>query len=398
MAVLAATLLLGCGADPQPSREGPEHENTRTNAQGLEAASCPGFRQVNVPGFGNPDNLYSWSMQVFGDHLYVGTLNNVTGPEVWRYDGTAWEKVLERPVSTGNTGFRSMTVFGDMLYVSSVNDTQGAELWRTSDGVNWQAMITGGNGNPLNTSFRGLTAFRNWLYMGMQNQSGTGGQLWRSRDGVTWGAISQNGLGDVSNHSLHALAVFQQTLYVGTANDTLTQIFRSGDGTTFTRVVGPGAATPAGFGLPGTTNSVQLFPYNKRLSIHRTVDGVTYQTVTKEGGGNPNNNFAWRFASYEGYLWLGTGNFNPILGEGGSVLRSQDGLRNWQTLVGEGGTYYDYGFDKPLNWGVRTFAEYQGKLHIGTVQCWKEACDPYTQGTEVWEWSGESCAETGGAL
>lgn len=368
------------------------------------AQSCtPSFRQVNTGGFGERHNLYAWSMQEFQGKLYVGTLNNVDGPQIWRFDGSSWEKVHSRPfASTGNTGFRSMIVFNDKLYAASVNETQGAELWRTADGVQWEMVASGGLGTPNNTSFRGLTKFGQWLYMGTQNQSGSGSQLWRSRNGTNWSPVNQDGFGDTTNESAHSIAVFQSQLYVGTTNTQRMQILRSSDGVNFERVVGAGAAVPAGFGIAGTTNTQHLYAYNKRLyvgtgnlsagfSVFRTADGVTYQKVAAGGAGDPDNFFAWRFFAFENKLWLGTGNFNVTGGEGGSVLRSADGLTNWQTLVGKNGSYYSYGFDKVLNWGIRTLAEYNGKLYIGTAQCWKSYCDPVTTGAEIWEWSGETC-------
>lgn len=367
--------------------------------------SCtPSFRQVNTGGFGERNNLYAWSMQVFLGKLYVGTLNNIDGPQIWRYDSNTWEKVHSRPfASSGNTGFRSMIVFNDQLYAASVNEAQGAELWRTSDGNTWEMVASGGLGNPQNTSFRGLTQFGQWLYMGTQNQSGTGSQLWRSRNGSTWTPVNQNGFGDTTNESSHSITVFQGQLYVGTTNTQRMQIFRSSNGVTFERVVGPGTATPAGFGVAGNTNTQHLYAYNKRLyvgtgnqnygfTVFRTTDGVTYQKVATGGAGDPDNLFAWRFFEFENKLWLGIGNFNVTGGEGSSLMRSADGLTNWETLVGKNGTYYSYGFNKVLNWGIRTLAEYNSKLYIGTAQCWKSYCDPITTGAEIWEWSGETCA------
>lgn len=370
------------------------------------AQTCtPGFRQVNVDGFGNRHNLYAWSMEEFNGDLYVGTLNNVDGPEVWRWHAGEWNRVFRRDATaTGNTGFRSMAVFGNQLYVSSVNDTQGAELWRTANGTDWEPVLLGGHGDARNTSFRGLTRFGRQLYLGVQNQSGSGGKLYRSRDGLRWQAVSLDGLGDTSNHSLHAMNVFGGMLYLGTANDSLFQIYRSPDGRTWERVVGPGAPNPAGFGFPGNTNAVHLFNYNKRMyvgsandsngfTIHRTIDGVTFLKVASEGGGDPENIFAWRFASFEGHLWLGTGNFKPGAGKGGSVLRSQDGRTGWETLVGANGSYFSYGFDRPLNWGIRTVKVFNNRLYFGTAQCWKAQCDPLTTGTQIWEWSGEACQQ-----
>ena len=313
-----------------------------------------------------------------------------------------WQQVFRRDVSTGNTGFRSMVVFNGRLYASTENQAAGAELRRSSDGLTWEASATAGLGDVNNAAFRGLAVFRSALYLGVQNQSGTGGQLWRTPDGKRWRAISQDGLGDVTNNSIHTLTVFGTALYVGTANDQLTQIYRTSDGLNYTRVVGPGAPEPAGFGFPGNNNVEHLYAYNRRLyagtlnedygyTIMRTADGLNYQTVTTGGAGNPDNNIGWRFAAFEGYLWLGTGNFNPAKNEGGSVLRSKDGLKNWETLVGDGGKYFGYGFDQPVNWGIRTLHEFNAKLYIGTVQCWKDSCAPFVDGTEIWEWSGEAC-------
>jgi hypothetical protein len=401
---LGVTTVLLAACSVESSTEPNATAQARIEALQVEGGCGGGFRKVNVNGFGNPDNLYAWSMEVFGEHLYVGTLNNVTGPEIWRYDGSDWEHVFTREIATGNTGFRTLKVLKGQLYATTVNDSQGAELWRSADGVNWESVVLGGFGNPDNSSFRGLVEFRRTLFMGVQNQSGPGGQLWRSFNGTRWWPVSRNGLGDPTNHSLHAFVVFGGMLYVGTANDQLTQVFRSSNGRDFERVVGPGAAVPAGFGLIGTTNTVQLFPYGERLfvgtanndygfSLHVTTNGVDYLTLATEGAGNPDNNFSWRFASYDDYLWLGTGNFNPLKGEGGSVLRSRNGITNWETLVGDGGTYFDYGFNRPINWGIRTLAVYQNRLFIGTVQCWKAACDPLTDGTEIWEWSGDPCSD-----
>jgi hypothetical protein len=371
----------------------------------LAVAACdPGFTQVNDDGFGDRNNLYAWSMEAFGGYLYVGTLNNIEGPQIWRWDGTTWEEVLRLDVATGNTGFRTMQVFKGWLYASTVNEEQGAELWRTQDGTTWEAVPAAmhGFGDPLNTSFRGMAIFKRQLYLGVQNQSGSGGQLWRTRDGARWRPVNQDGFGDTSNNSVHSLDVFGGMLYAGTGNDSQLQIFRSSDGRTFQQVVGTNAEVPAGFGIPKNQNAVQLFNYNGQMyvgtvditlgfSVFRTTDGINYDKIASGGGGDPDNYFAWRFADYQDYLWLGIGNFNTAGGEGGSILRSQDGRKNWETLVGFDGTYFSYGFDQPLNWGIRSIKEFNNKLYFGTAQCWKAYCDPYTTGTQIWEWSGETC-------
>ncbi|MBT8063186.1 MAG: hypothetical protein KJO85_10925, partial [Gammaproteobacteria bacterium] len=93
---------------------------------------------------------------------------------------------------------------------------------------------------------------------------------------------------------------------------------------------------------------------------------------------------------FQGHLWLGIGNFN-VPYEGASLMRTANGFDNWETLVGDGGTYFIYGFNDWRNWGIRSFSEFQDELYIGTAQCWDERCDPFVTGLQIWAWSGEIC-------
>jgi hypothetical protein len=378
----------------------------------LAFADCePGFRQVNIDGFGNRFNLYAWSMQVFGDRLYVGTFNQTTGGEIWAYDGTQWLQVLQESLpATGNQGFRSMIVFDGYLYAGTYNTVTGAEVWRTPDGVHWQQLVADGFGDVNNKAVRGIAVFQNQLYIGTQNVPGKGGQLWRSADGVTFTPVSTDGLGDPANSAMHSMAVFRKQLYIGTKNqDTMLQVWRTSDGDHYEQVVGPNAAEPPGFGVPFNNATMSMYVYNGMLyfgtgnydqngdvvngfGAYRTLDGIHYGAVITHGGGDIQNRFGWRFMGYEGYLWLGVGNFDILGGEGGQAVRSPDGGRgSWEMMVGPGSPYYGYGFGNWMNWGIRSFAVYHDKLYLGTAQCWESWCTPYVTGAQVWEWSGEAC-------
>ena len=48
------------------------------------------WTQVGFNGFGDMDNTRLRSMAVYNGKLYVGTINQVTGAEVWEYDGATW--------------------------------------------------------------------------------------------------------------------------------------------------------------------------------------------------------------------------------------------------------------------------------------------------------------------
>ena len=382
----------------------------------LAHADCtPGFRQVATGGFGNRDNLYAWSMQVFADRLFVGTMNEKTGGEIWAYDGSQWQRVLQQNLRrTGNTGFRSMIVFRGFLYTGGTNDTRGAELWRTADGVHWRKVVAGGFGDAGNEAVRGVAVFRDRLYVGLQNPSGSGAQLWRSADGLAFEPVSLDGFGDASNISMHSMAVLRDRLYIGTKNkDTLLQVWRTADGDHYEQVVGPGAAVPSGFGIPGNILTQSMYVYGNVLylgtgnarnngdplngfSVMRTANGTQWQAVTIDGAGDSDNRFAWRFLGYQGQLWLGVGNFNVAGGEGGQAWRSPSGAPgSWEIMVGDGSPYAPTGFGNAMNWGVRSFAEYHDRLYLGTAQCWQDDCAADVTGAEVWEWSGEACPAAG---
>ncbi len=383
---------------------------------GTAAADCtPSFREVATGGFGNRYNLYAWSMQVFNGRLFVGTMNQKTGGEIWAYDGAQWQKVLQQNLRrTGNTGFRSMVIFRGFLYTGGTNDTNGAELWRTADGVRWRKIVSGGFGDKNNESVRGVAVFHNQLYIGLQNASGSGGQLWRSSNGLAFEPVNTDGFGDATNISMHSMAILKDQLYIGTKNkDTLIQVWRTSDGDHYEQVVGPNAAIASGFGIPGNILTQSMYVYNDVLylgtgnakdngdplngfSVMRTSNGTQWQPITVNGAGDIDNRFAWRFFAYQGYLWMGVGNFNIENGEGGQALRSLTGNQgSWEMMVGPNGTYAPTGFGNWMNWGIRTFAEYNGKLYLGTAQCWQDWCDPDVTGAEIWEWSGETCPVAG---
>jgi hypothetical protein len=361
-----------------------------------EARSESGFKEIVSDGFGDRYNLCAWSQAVFNDRLYVGTFNQVNGGQIWRYDGHGWQMVLSRPLP--NKGFRVMLAFEGSLYAGALNEVAGAELWRSADGAAWQPVVSGGFGNADNTSVNTLEVFRQHLYAGLQNQSGSGGQLWRSDTGLDWNPVTQNGFGNPDNHSVHAMTSYQLQLYVGTKNPFGLQMLRSSDGVTFEMVVGPGAFMSAGFGIPGNANTQHLHVHKGILyigtgnelagfSVLRTADGIQYQPVLTGGMGDPDNLFAWRFFSFAGTLWMGTGNFNIPGNEGGSALRSTGGM-HWEPMVGANGQYFGYGFDDWRNWGIQSFAEYRGHLYIGTEQTWRPEFDQWVTGLQIWRWSG----------
>jgi hypothetical protein len=389
---------------------------------GIARADCnPQFTKVNINGFGDRFNIYVWNLVVFNDYLYASTWNQVHGGEIWRYDGTAWHKIVGQGFANPqNQGIRTMAVFNGALYAGTLNLTQGGQIWRTLDGLHWSPVMQGGFGNPGNTSVRGMTVYQGQLYTGVQTNDNTPGELWRSADGLSWTPVNTDGFGYPGNSSVHTLAAFfGDTLYAGTRNTfNGTQLWRSKTGDNWQQVIGPaGKGGASGYNTPNNGVTFHLLQYQDRLyagtgnvsnlaplelerepttadplahgfGLYRTADGLAFEQIGDFGFGDPDNGYAWRFHEFEGHLWMGVTN-TKILQKGGSVFRSADGAA-WETMVGLNGKYMGYGFNNTVNWGVRSFATFRNQLYIGTAQCWMDGCT-FVTGAEIWRWPGEAC-------
>ena len=143
---------------------------------GLEIWEYDGsnWSQVNIDGFGDENNTMGPSMAVFQDNLYVGTTNLITGCEVWRYDGVNWTQVNTDGFGSGNGAAYSMSVFGNNLYVG----TSKCEVWEY-DGDTWTQLISDGFGD-VNNYRASMAAFNNDLYVGTTNLI-TGCEVWQMK-------------------------------------------------------------------------------------------------------------------------------------------------------------------------------------------------------------------------
>jgi len=101
---------------------------------GANALSLLKCEQVNIDGFGDSNNIATFPSAVFKGSLYVGTLNWVTGGEVWRTsDGTNWTQVnIDGFGDPNNTETYPAASFDGNLYVGTINEVTGGEIWRLS--------------------------------------------------------------------------------------------------------------------------------------------------------------------------------------------------------------------------------------------------------------------------
>ncbi|MBC7247487.1 MAG: hypothetical protein H5T73_06885 [Actinobacteria bacterium] len=222
-------------SEPSGDTVDPGAQGSGTTLQAVTGLSAPpalgDFQDINLPGFGNPDNRYSWSMVNFKGKIYVGTWNlrtplsifqlvlgffspgflagTTSGTEVWRYDGGPLGRTWTRVVDNGlgdidNMGLRNMVVWDDpddvpdrgpAIYGTTINLKDGLEVWRTFDGTNWEVVVGRGakigNGfghGAANESGRGMLAVGDHLYVGAMRVQG--GQIWRTANGVDWELVT----------------------------------------------------------------------------------------------------------------------------------------------------------------------------------------------------------------
>ena len=94
------------------------------------------WKQVNLDGFGEEENVAIVAMKEFQDKLYALVRNDKYGAEVWCYDGEKWTQVLfPDGIKNGiynnffiNSHMGTMEVLREKLYVGFSSGVQGYYL------------------------------------------------------------------------------------------------------------------------------------------------------------------------------------------------------------------------------------------------------------------------------
>lgn len=144
-------------------------------------------------------------------------------------------------------------------------------------------------------------------------------------------------------------------------------------------VVGPGAATPAGFGDANNTFAVSavvsgqfvyLGTFNEvtGAEVWRTTDGTSWTQVNSNGFGHPENQGVYSMTTFLGYVFAATwGGFT--VGPPTRVWRSPDGTTWTQANID--------GFGDTDTAEPHSMAVHNGFLHVGVSN--------FPDGAEVWE-------------
>lgn len=311
-------------------------------------------------GFGDSWNRYAWSMESFGGKTYVGTWNVQAdyvamaqaikngdladlisgggdplaftgllasqGGEIWRHDGGQnWTKVLDSPAE--NQGFRKMVVHDGNLVAATANYQAGAEIIYSQNGTFWTNIAGGPLNNPDNTSIRTMLSQGNMLYVGTENSNGA--ELWAyNSDTDVW---TQKEV-FAQDTAVAEIATFGGKMYVGTWDFGDTYRLHCSADTDNWQEVTPqfaGSDQLENWGVMqlrefknklylGTVNYVNGFTL---LRSDTPDDDASWEVITTDGMGDPDNAYTWAGAEFDGKLYIGTFNHGLRVCGGASTLR-----------------------------------------------------------------------------
>ena len=329
--------------------------------------------EADLPaGFGDPENSVLAFFKEFKGKLYVGTESNcIKGCEVWRYDGKNWENVVKDGFGEHfNQAAWSVEVFNDHIYIGTSNwDTSRSgfcHIWRSSDGENWSKVVDRGF-RDFDTTERthnryawNMEVYKDCLYVSTYNHPALfghkGGQLLKTSDGLNWSKVplpGGDGFGENLNCGIRDMVIYNDWLYMGTASL-----------------------------LP---QACEIWKYNGNIwipVIGDDVPGVKFKPhhMYNDGFGNIFNGYAWSMTvSSDNKLWIGTGNI-----VNGCEIYCYDGTK-WTQIVGNrDDSEMPNGFGLEANSGVRSIIEYpvgSSNIFAGTATSWvsPSTCQVWTR-------------------
>jgi hypothetical protein len=164
------------------------------------------------------------ALAVLSGDLYVGLGSGAGDAEVWRWNGSLWQKIggdgLTASWDSSFEQIQSMIPFANKLLIGLGTSTDDAEVWEY-DGSSWTKI--GGddvNGSWLAGTYetvKTLAVYSGDLYAGLGNGTGDG-EVWRF-DGASWtkiGGNGQNGSWGNTIEEVRAFSAFKGRLYAGT--------------------------------------------------------------------------------------------------------------------------------------------------------------------------------------
>lgn len=419
------------------------------------------FEFIAKEGLGRSHNAIAHSMAAFGDSLYVGatspsTAGEDTLPRIMAYNLTTREwatvyepeliettvraavpdvqfagvesKVTDRLKSrtpedfmAREFGFRSMLVFkgksdkAPCLYVATLSRTGGTIL-RSEDGKTFEIVGEPGFGNDEVLSFRGLTAFKDKVFVApvgtitneyIDRNLAPEARIYVSTDPASgkWQDACEIGFGEDGNRAIFSLAATKNYVYAGTGNPvTGMELWRTdAKGKApykWEKVLAFGGfryaqnfATAAMAEFNGALyvgGGITGFGYDKAHDIGpaaaeliRVHDDGSWDLIFGEarftpdglkiplsamgpGLDDPFNSIVWSMCEHDGVFYIGTHNWEPVeaLNKGREIIggyqlwASKDG-EEWEMILSDG-------CGNPASTGIRTLCSTSIGLAVGT--------------------------------
>ena len=111
--------------------------NLATGGQVWRSTNGTTFTPVFTDGLGKTANRGAYGLFALDDHLFVTLANFATGAEIWATpDGATWHPMMLGGWDKGGANAwadyydKAAVAFRDALYVGSVNETDGGEVWQ----------------------------------------------------------------------------------------------------------------------------------------------------------------------------------------------------------------------------------------------------------------------------
>jgi tripartite motif-containing protein 71 len=376
----------GLAVDSQGSLYIADQENQRVQKFTL---GVEGWKQVNINGFGDVDNIGITALEIFNDYLYAGTdFWGETGAQIWRMEVNGdWEQaVSDGPGGKFDYYVDDLIEFDGKLYAGIGNqnwDTsayEGGSIWRSANGTDWDQVVSGGFTDPYNGEIANFAVFSDTLYATTTSYTSThGAEIWTSTTGDSgdWNLNTANGFGNSYNTGIFSMITYKGCLYAGTSNSNLgiegaeiwvtcdgidwNQVIDNGFGDVYNQYIGD-MGIYNGRLYAGTSNSVNQEspdPGAEVWSCAATCADENNWTInsTGKGFGDPNNKAIFDLLVLDNIFYATTYNSSSGL----EVWKTSDG-DNWQQVNPDG-------FGDSLNfctWGSSASAIFNDELYFGT--------------------------------
>jgi hypothetical protein len=183
------------------------------------------WRQHNLDGFGQADNVKTWSSAVFDGALYFGVEGREMDGSIWRTRNLADPQAWERVFSPDDLGLHASRVdvlqsFDGKLYIGMEVAGMGTHIYRSASGdrYTWKPVVQDGFGSA--TTGRLISdasaVLDGVFYVGVLDQ-GEGVGVWATSDGMAWQIAAPLGFGRATTFAAE-LTAFDGELYAWTSD------------------------------------------------------------------------------------------------------------------------------------------------------------------------------------